>query len=185
MSHTFLKKNYKVYETIKSFKELFNNLRYQFKSLNLVIIIDSLFPENFIDLSKNFVEIFNEENIPFDFNIFFVHFEIHIPYRKKKTYTHQLSTYKKIYKNSKEEDQEITKIKNDFKKIGDEINNLKLDSKKKEKKMMEMQNEIDRINKIINNMEKKERLKKMKKKIRNEFKGTIKEEIEKIIKNKI
>ena len=50
--------------------------------------------------------------------------------------------------------------------------------------MIEIQNEIDRINKIIYNMEKKERIKKMKKKIRNEFKGTIKEEIEKIIKNK-
>ena len=60
------------------------NLGYQFKSLKLVIIIDSLFPENFLDLSKNFVEIFNEENIPFDFNIYFVHFEIKIPYRKRK-----------------------------------------------------------------------------------------------------
>ena len=172
------KKNTKIFKNMEAFKDLFEKLGIHFYSLNLVIIIDSFFPKNFIDLAKKFVLVLNDENITFDLNIYFVHFEIHIEY------AHQITTYEKFNNDLKKKDQEIAIIKKDAIAKDKEINNLKLDSLNKEQEMSKMRDKIEIITKKLYNMEKKERLKKMKKEIKKEFKDIMKDEIQEITKNK-
>ena len=69
-----------------------------------------------MELSKKFVETIKEENLAYDINIYFVHFEIHIEY------THQLTTSEKFEKNLKEKQLEID---NHSKRILELENNLK------------------------------------------------------------
>ena len=46
---------------MENFKKLFDNIGKNFESLNLVIIIDSYFPKNFMEQTKRFVEIIKEK----------------------------------------------------------------------------------------------------------------------------
>ena len=171
------KKNNKIYKNMKAFKDLFDKLGYHFQSLNLVIIIDSYFPKNFLDLSKKFVEIFKEEYLTFNFNIYIVHFEIHIEY------IHQLTTIEKIEKELKNKDKEIEKVKkelaNESEKKDKEIEKVKKELANESEKTKVLQKEIEVINTKLYNMAKKERLKEMKKKIKKDFENFMREEIKK------
>ena len=130
------KKNIRIYQNMKTFKDLLTKLNFKFKSLNLVLIIDSYFPKNFLELSKKFVETIKEENLAYDINIYFVHFEIHIEY------THQLTTSEKFEKNLKEKQIEIDNHS---------------------KRILELENNLKKMNDKLYEMDRKERLRKKKK----------------------
>ena len=131
------KKNIRIYKNMKTFIDLLTKLNFKFKSLNLVLIIDSYFPKNFLELSKKFVETIKEENLAYDINIYFVHFEIHIEY------THQLTTSEKFEKNLKEKQIEIDNHS---------------------KRILELENNLKKMNDKLYEMDRKERLRKNKKK---------------------
>jgi hypothetical protein len=105
-----------------------------------------------LELSKKFVETIKKEKLPYDFNIYFVHFEIHIEY------THQLTTSEKLENNLKEKEKE-------------KDNNSKM--------ILELKNNLKETNDRLYEMERKEKLRKNKKKIQRDFENLIYEEIEK------
>ena len=154
------KKNNRIYRNMKTFRDLFEKLRFEFKSLNLVIIIDSYFPTNFLELSKKFVEIFKKEELTYDFNIYLVHFQVHIEY------TPQLTSFEKFRNDLNETNKKILELEN----------NLKI----MKKELSEVRHKNDDL---ITEL-KKERIKDNKKKIQQYLGYLIEEEIEKN-KNKI
>ena len=88
---------------MENFKKLFDNLGKHFESLNLVIIIDSYFPKNFMEQTKRFVEIIKEK-FTFDWNIYFVHFEM------KYEYVQQIKESEKFWNPLVEKEQKLLNL---------------------------------------------------------------------------
>ena len=155
-----------IYSNIQTFKKLFDNLERKFESLNLVLIIDSYFPKNFIEVSKNFVEKLEEKKFNFNLNIYFVHFEINYEY-----------TY--AINESKEKDEKITKLEIDATEKDEKIKKLEIDAE-----MSKINYKNTRIE--ITQIKKKLRLKSMKKKIQDNIEEFIEKESQKYkkVKNK-
>ena len=185
--HSNQKKKIKMFNNMKAFKNLFENLEKHFKYINLIIIIDSYFPKNFINLSRDFALEFVNEDLYFEFKIYFVHIGTNIEY------THQITEFEKINNNLKEKDSQILKLRDDANLKNIEINNIKKDAKEKDIKINNLNDEIFKLkskNSVLNNkicqinenfnkLEMKLKKHKLKKKIQKELKDFIQNEIEK------
>ena len=151
-----------MHTNMENFKKLFDNLGKHFKSLNLVIIIDSYFPKNFMEQTKRFVEIIKEEEFTFDCNIYFVHFEMNYEYVQQ-------------IKESEE-------FRNSLEEKGQKILNLEANAREKDEKIKNLESQIQLINRDFSDMGKKLRLISMKSKIQDEFEELIEIKAKKYIK---
>ena len=170
----------KMYKNMNAFITLFHSFNKHFAHINLVVIVDSYFPKDFINLAKIFVQNFTNK-INFDFDLMFVHIEPDI------IYTYELDHFESINNNLINKEKEIMNLKKDsqnkeenIKLLQKEINKLQNDSKTKEKEINKLQNdsktkekEIDKLNGQISNLKnkfddliKQNKLSKFKKKIR-------------------
>ena len=175
--------NHKIYKNMTAFIELFQNLKKYFIEINLIIIIDSIFPKNFLFFAEKFATNFVKES-SFNFNLFFVHIEPDIEY------VHIIDEFENINKNLNEKEEKIKnqeeKIKNQEEKIKNQeekIKNLVKDSKDKENKIKNQEDEINNLKKDskesrlkigtltekIYEFEKKSKIKKEKKNIQKEI----------------
>ena len=145
----------KMLENIDKFIELFKNFNKHFKTINMIIIIDSYFKKKYLKLAEDFANSLQEQM--FDFNLIFVHIESDI------TYICELDKYQKIeaelqkksieMKNDSDiKNKEIEKLKNDTKSKNLEIAKLKEDSKNKDKKITELSNQMNKIQKELDKL---------------------------------
>ena len=146
-----------IYKNIVTFKKLFDNIfSKEFKFINIIIIVDSIFPKNFFILSERFINNFNlvlkEKGLDFDFDLLFVHVESDI------TYIHELNEFEKFHINSEKLEKQMKKQKDEFEK--------KLEGHNKKVKKYEQ--EMEELKKQIEELNKKGELRKIKKKIQKE-----------------
>ena len=170
----------KIYQSLKAFKNLFENIKLNFNIHNLIIIIDSYFPKNFVKIVREFIEKWKEEEIYFDFNVYFVHFEINIEY------THQINEFEKFNIDSKEKDNKIKKLQNDANIKDNEIKKLQNDANIKDKKIKKLEEDLKELqentkntNEKLNKLERELKKKVLKKKIQKDIKLYMEEELKK------
>ena len=181
----------KIYQSLKAFKNLLENIKLNFNVHNLIIIIDSYFPKNFVKIAREYIEKWKDEEIYFEFNVYFVHFEINIEY------IYQINEFEKFNIDLKKKDEEIKKLQDDsnkkdvqIKELQDdsnlkdeEIKKLQDDSIKKDVQIKELQDNTKNTNEKLNKLERELKKKDIKKKIQKDIKLYIEEEL-KIYKSK-
>ena len=165
-----------IHTNMETFKKLFDNLGKHFESLNLVIIIDSYFPKNFIEQSKRFVEIIKEEEFTFDCNIYFVHFEMNYEY------VQQIKESEEFRNSLMEKDAKILNLETNAREKDAKILNLETNDREKDAKILNLENQIHLINSDFSEMRKKLRLISMKSKIQDEFEELIETKAKEYIK---
>ena len=165
-----------IHTNMETFKKLFDNLGKHFESLNLVIIIDSYFPKNFMEQSKRFVEIIKEEEFTFDCNIYFVHFEMNYEY------VQQIKESEEFRNSLVEKEQKILNLEANAREKDAKILILEANAREKYAKILNLENQIQQINSGFSDMGKKLRLISMKSKIQDEFEELIEIEAKKYIK---
>ena len=178
---------------MNEFIELFNNINIKYSQINLIIIIDSYYTTDFIELAKNFSLYLQDDEFLKDFNLYFVHIESDIIYTTESNKYKQLETYLKDkekemndLKNSFEnKEKEVNDLKNSFKNKEKEVNDLKNDMEEKNKDFNKLKNELKQkdieyndVKIELNLLKNKNRKRKIKKKLRNSYYDDyIKEEI--------
>ena len=152
-----------IFENISKFIELYKNFNKFFKSINLIIVIDSYFKKKYIKLAEDFVNSIPEQEL--DFNLIFVHIKSDI------TYVGEFDKYQKIEEKLKNDgtskNLEIEKLKNDaiseIEKLENnaksEIEKLKKNSEEQDKKISELSNKVEEMQKKLDKLlkENKER----------------------------
>ena len=127
----------KICKNINKFLELFKNFNKNFKTINLIIIIDSYFQKKYINKAETFIKSLPKQIV--DFNLLFVHIESDI------TYAYDLDRYQKIEFEAETKDKEIKKLKTDGMEKDEEIKGLKTEINKLNDEMSQMKNHLDAL----------------------------------------
>jgi len=180
-------------EKMIEFIELFKNINIKYSQINLIIIIDSYYTKDFIELAKKFSLYLEDDEIKQDFNLYFVHIESDIIYITEN------NKYKQLENSLNDKETKINELDNSLKDKEKKILGLEHSLKDKEKKINELRNNMEAKNKDLNKLnnefkrkdieykdikkeltilKNKNRKRKIKKKLRNSyFDEYIKEEI--------
>ena len=166
---------------INVFSALFHNINIKYSQINLIIIIDSYFQKDFIDMAKKFSEHLAANNHT-DLNLFFVHIGSDVTYISESSKYNKLNEdfnclEKKFEKEKIDLENRIKNQKKDFekkyenqekdfqKKYDDQKKDFQKEFKKKNDDFLKLKKEQkilnDKLNKFIN----KDKLRKIKKKI--------------------
>ena len=133
------------------FIDLYNNINIKYSQINLIIIVDSFFTHDFIDIAEKFSENLIDNDKLQDFNLFFVHIESQVLRISER------NIIKNLEKNIKIKEEEINMLKDDLTAKTEEINKLKNES-------TQLKIYFD---KKLNEYKNKDRMRKIKKKLRN------------------
>ena len=114
-------------EKMNEFIDLFENINIKYSQINLIIIIDSYYTTDFIEVAKNFSIYLEDEEFLLDFNLFFVHIENDI------IYTTESNKYKQLEISLKDKEEKINGLENSFKLKEKEMNELRKDMEAKNK----------------------------------------------------
>ena len=167
-SQSSVKKNLftNIFYNMKVFLELFNKLNKSFKNIILIIIIDSYFSKNFCNIAEKFAGSLDVSKVDIDFDLYFVHIESDI------IYTHDLTEIQKVYNNLTEKENQINKLKSEtkeskekIKKSEEKIKTLEKDATKSEEKIKKLGEELKNLNQKVSEFDRKNKLRKIKKKI--------------------
>ena len=175
-SQSSVKKNLftKMFDNMKVFLKLFDNLNKKYKNIILIIIIDSYFPKNFCDIAEKFALSLDVSLVDIDFDLYFVHIESDI------IYTHDLTEIQKISNNLTEKENEINKLKSETKnsnekikileqdatKSKEKIKTLEQDATKSKEKIKTLEENLINLNQKVSELERQNKLRKIKKNIR-------------------
>ena len=141
------KKSNVIFKKVEIFKKFFeDNFNMVFENINIIIIIDSYFPKDFIKITDNFSKDFiAKEKTIFDFTLLFLHIESDIPYiqelKEQKNFENELKNL-----NSK-----INTITKDSE---NKIQMLTKDAEKKEQQIQMQEKQIQMLTKDSENKEK-------------------------------
>ena len=127
----------KICKNIAKFIELFKTLKNNFKTINLIIIIDSYFQKKYIGKAEKFVKSLPKQVV--DFNLLFVHIESDI------IYTSELDRYQEKEHDAENKDEEIQDLKKNDELKDKEIDNLKNEINKLNDQMSKMKKQLDTI----------------------------------------
>ena len=142
---------------MNEFIELFNNINISYTQINLIIIIDSYFTKDFFEVAQKFSDNLKSLELLFDFNLYFVHIESDIVYISQSDNYKQLETLKI---NLKEKEKEFENLQKRDKDNEEEIKRLKTN-------INEFKNSLKDAQKQLYELQKKNRKRKIKKKLRN------------------
>ena len=176
---------------INDFCALFTNINIKYSQINLIIVIDSYFQKDFIDLAKKFSENLAAYN-PTNLTLFFVHIENDITYISESSKYNKLNEdfngLKKEFEDKEKKNSELIKdlnnrIENQEKDFQKKYENQKKDFQKifqkKDDDFFKLKEEQKILNDKLNKFLNKDILKKIKKKLRNcIFNDCLKEIIE-------
>ena len=141
------KKSNVIFKKVEIFKKFFeDNFNMVFENINIIIIIDSYFPKDFIKITDNFSKDFiAKEKTIFDFTLLFLHIESDIPYiqelKEQKNFENELKNL-----NSK-----INTITKDSE---NKIQMLTKDAEKKDQQIQMQEKQIQMLTKDSENKEK-------------------------------
>ena len=209
LSQNSIKKNkiVKMFDNMKIFIKLFENLNKKFENIILIIIIDSYFPRNFFDNAKKIAKNLDSANVDIDFDLYFVHIESDIIYTYDLNKIQKISTEKdkeinNLKTKSKTLEEDATKSKEKIKTLEEDVKTLEEDATKSKEKIKKLEKdateskekikklkkdaikseeELKNLKQKVLELDRKDKLRKIKKKIRNDkllfarIKGIIKE----------
>ena len=143
----------KMYKNMEIFLNLFENLNKKFEKIKLIIIIDSYFPKEFFTIAEFFSKSLDENvKINFDFDLYFIHVE------SDMIYTHDLTKIQNIENKLIEKEKQI-------KNLEEGVNQLKIESNEKTNTIINLQNQLNNFTLKFEEKEKKDNIRKIKKKI--------------------
>ena len=119
-------------EKMNEFIDLFKNLNLFYTQINLIVIIDSYFPKDFIEIAKKLSFYLADDKSQLSFKFFFVHIESDI------IYVEESNKYKRLEASSEAKQNEIDQLKIDSKAKQNEIDQLKIDSKAKQNEIVQL-----------------------------------------------
>ena len=179
----------RMYKNMEAFLKLFENLNQKFEKIKLIIIIDSYFPKGFFTDAERFSKSLDENvKINFDFDLYFIHVE------SDMIYAHDLTKIQNIENKLIEKEKQIKNLEDDVTQLKNESNEktntiknlqnqLKNESNEKTNTIKNLQNQLNNFALKFEEKEKKDKIRKIKKKIQKD--NALSKCVEKIIKDDV
>ena len=155
-------------DKINVFSSLFDQINVKYSKINLIIIIDSFFQKELIDLAKIFSNNLASSTPP-DLDLFFVHVDTDISYIcEVNRYNTLNDNFKELKNNFEVKEKEAEKFKKRIEESEKEFKKTEKELKKTiEKNEKEFSDKISILTNELNTFKNKDKLRKNKKKLRN------------------